>query len=227
LPFGLLVLAGAQFAPAVHIGVFLGGTLPVFTALAAWIALRERVTATQLAGFTMVLAGAALLGLSGGPPGSWRGDLLFLLASMAWAAHTVAFRRSGLTPWQGAAVANGWSALALLVVVPFWGAPRLLTAPAGDVLFQMAWQGVCAGLLGLVAYMAAVTRLGSARASLSAAVVPALSAVGAWYLLGEPLDGKGTGAVILVGVGVAFASGAFGRVRRLRAGPAHGRGSVG
>jgi drug/metabolite transporter (DMT)-like permease len=210
LPFGLLVVSGAQFAPAAHIGVFMAGTMPIFTAVAAWIADREPISPTRAGGFAVILAGVGLLGgVATQGLGSWRGDLLFLLASMAWAAHTVAFRRSGLTPWQGAAVANGWSMLALLLLVPFLGAGRLLTAPLGDVLFQAAWQGVFGGLLGLVAFMAAVARLGSARAALSGALIPVLTATGAAWLLGETVDRTTAMAVALVALGVVLASGAF------------------
>jgi drug/metabolite transporter (DMT)-like permease len=225
LPFGLLVLAGAQFAPAAHIGVFMAGTMPVFTAIAAWLVQREPISWPRAVGFAVILAGVGSLGLSGWQPaGAWRGDLLFLLAAMAWAAHTVAFRRSGLTPWQGSAVVNGWSALAVLLLVPWWGVARLLTAPLHDVLVQLAWQGVLAGLLGLGAYMVAVARLGSARAALSSALVPALTATGAAWLLGEPLGAGTAAAAALVGVGVVLASGAC--LPRLRTAPARGRGSA-
>jgi drug/metabolite transporter (DMT)-like permease len=43
LPFGLLVVGGAQYAPAAHLGVFMAGTMPLFTALLAWIVDREPV----------------------------------------------------------------------------------------------------------------------------------------------------------------------------------------
>lgn len=210
LPFGLLVVSGAQFAPAAHLGVFMAGTMPLFTALLAWAVERDRVSPLRLLGFVVILAGVALAGFSGtAPAGSWRGDLLFLAAAAAWAVHTVAFRRSGLGPWQGAAVTNGWSAVVLLALLPFVGAPRLLTAPAGDLLLQFAWQGLLAGLMGLVAYMAAVERLGAARAALSSALVPVFTALGAALLLGEPLGAQVGVAVALVSAGVVLASGAL------------------
>jgi drug/metabolite transporter (DMT)-like permease len=65
-----------------------------------------------------------------------------------------------------------------------------------------------AGLLGLVFYMAAIARLGAARASLSAALVPLMTALGAGLLLDEPLSGAALAAVILAGAGVAWAASA-------------------
>ena len=74
LPFGLVVLGGAQWAPAAHIGMFLTGSMPLFRALMAWAVLGDRVTGVRLAGLLMILAGllvfgAASLGNSNTPGG--------------------------------------------------------------------------------------------------------------------------------------------------------------
>jgi drug/metabolite transporter (DMT)-like permease len=209
LPFGLFVLSGAQHAPVAHMGVFMAGMTPVFTALLAAVLQREPLTAARCVGLAVIVAGVALLGQSSfGGSGHWRGDLLFLCAALAWAAYTVAFRRSGLGPWEAAAVVNGWSAMGLLLCLPWAGALRLSSAPLGDVLLQALWQGVLAGLVGQIAFMAAVARLGSSRAALSGALVPVLSAMGGVLLLGEPIGPRTGIAVGLVCAGVVLASGA-------------------
>lgn len=213
LPFGLLVLAGAQWAPAAHMGVFMAGSVPLFTALGARLAHGERVTGLRLMGLLLIGGGMAVFGASSlaDAAQTWRGDLLFILAAMMWALYTLAFRSSGLTPWQGAAVINAWSSLLLLPVLLAFGAPRLWTAPWVDVAWQALGQGAVAGLLGLVTYMIAIARLGAARASLSAALVPLSTALGAAWLLGEPLGVATLAASALVACGVALASGALGR----------------
>ncbi|MDI1239262.1 MAG: EamA family transporter [Polaromonas sp.] len=91
------------------------------------------------------------------------------------------------------------------------GAPRLLSAPWTDVAWQALGQGAVADLLGLATYMMAIAKLGAARASLSAALVPLLTAVGAAWLLGEPLGASTLAASALVAGGVALAGGAWGR----------------
>lgn len=217
LPFGLLVLAGAQFAPAAHVGVFMAGTMPLFTALVCRFVLDERVQGLQWLGLTLVAIGVFSLGASSlraGVAGSWRGDLLFMVAAALWAIYTVAFRRSGLNALQGAALVNTGSALFLVVPLAVWGAPLLFTAPLHDVLLQVLWQGVIAGVLGLVTYSVAIARLGAARASLSAALVPPMTAVGAALLLGEELGWVTASTSLLVAIGIAFAS-----ARRASGGP--------
>lgn len=122
---------------------------------------------------------------------------------MAWAVYTVAYRRSGLDPWQGAALICGWSTVA---VTPWWllsDAARLLDAPARDVAIQSIVQGGMAGLAGMVVYGIAVDRLGSNITALSGAAVPALTALGAWALLDERIEVTTAIGVALVAAGLA------------------------
>lgn len=209
LPFGLVVLAGAQWAPAAHIGIFMAGSVPLFTALGAWLVDRDKVTGLRLAGLLLIAGGMLMFGagIVAGAAAAWRGDLLFILAAVLWAIHTLVFRRSGLSAWQGASLVNAWSALLLLPVLAVWSAPRLLSAPWFDVALQAAGQGVVAGLLGLVTYMVAIARLGAAKASLSAALAPLMTAGGAAWLLGEPLSAGTLLAAGVVACGVLLASG--------------------
>ncbi len=213
LPFGLLVLAGAQWAPAAHMGVFMAGSVPLFTAVGARLAFGERISGLRLSGLLLIAGGMLLFGASDFPEAAqtWRGDLLFMLAAMLWAIYTLVFRGSGLTPWQGAAVINAWSFLLLSPLLLIFGAPRLLTARWTDVAGQALGQGLIAGLLGLVTYMIAIARLGAAHASLSAALVPISTALGAAWLLSEPMGAGTLAACVLVAGGVALASGALGR----------------
>lgn len=213
LPFGMLVLAGAQWAPATHMGVFMAGSMPLFTALGAWAVRGERVRGLRLLGLVCIAAGMIFFALSNlrGDTSSWRGDVLFLLAAVLWATYSLAFGQSGLTPWQGAALVNGWSALLLTPVAVGFGAAKLLTAPWADIALQAFGQGVLAGTVGLAVYGAAIGRLGAARASLSAALVPVLTTLGAAWLLDEPITAATLAALTLVVPGVAMASGAFRR----------------
>lgn len=211
LPFGMLVLAGAQWAPASHMGIFMAGSMPLFAALGSWALRGEQVRGLRLLGLLCIAFGMVVFALSNlrSDTSSWRGDVLFLLAASLWATYSLAFDQSGLTPWQGAAVVNGWSALLFLPVAAFFGAAKLFTAPWTDIVLQAFGQGVLAGMVGLAAYGAAITRLGAARASLSAALIPVLTTAGAAWLLNEPITGATVVALALVVPGVAMAGGAF------------------
>lgn len=106
------------------------------------------------------------------------GDGLFLLAGVSWAIYTIAFRKSGLDPWHGAAIICGWSTI---IIVPLWylsPTTGLTTAPLQDVVLQVVIQGFPAGLFGMAIFGIAVTKLGPSATALSGAVVPAVTTIG-------------------------------------------------
>lgn len=207
LPFGLFAMAGAQFAPAAHMGALLPGSMPLFVAALSTLFLGERFGGLRLVGLALVvvavlcITGGALLGPLDGR--TLLGDGLFILAGVIWAIYTVAFRRSGLDPWHGAAIICGWSTLA---IVPLWALSEgtgLLTAPLRDVLIQAAVQGGLAGLFGMIVFGVAVNRLGPSTTALSGAVVPAATAFGGWLLLDEAVTSATAIGIVLVVIGLA------------------------
>ncbi len=207
LPFGLVAMGGAGLAPVAHMGALLPGTMPLFTALLAYAVLGERIGRRRAIGFAIVAAGiAAIVGpaLASGGDGAWRGDLLFLAASALWAVFSVAYRRSGLGAWHVSALL---AVSSFVCVLPLWlyAGGGLLSASVRDILWQLAAQGICAGLLGTWTYALAIRHLGAARAALSGALVPALSALGGVVLLGESPDLSTLAGIGLTMLGIVFA----------------------
>ena len=210
LPFGLASSVGAQFAPAAHMGTLLPGTIPLFVALLSVLALKETVAPGQILGLALIVSGIAAMGsnaIATAQTGMWRGDLLFLAASLLWSIYTIAFRKSGMSPWHSAAVISFWSGI---VVIPLWyfsGAGHFTTAPIGDVLIQVLWQGLFAGVGVAGCFALAVKFIGPSRAAASVALIPACAALGGWLLLGETADALTLAGIAAATLGVVFATG--------------------
>ncbi|MEM9477439.1 MAG: DMT family transporter [Pseudomonadota bacterium] len=215
LPFGLLAMAGAKFAPASHMGALLPGSMPIFVALLSAVFLGERFGRGRVVGLGIIVlgvvcvVGTTLFGTSGGSNGLL-GDTLFISAGVFWAIYTVAYRKSGLDPWHGAALICFWSSIPILPIWIMSPGAALLNAPFPDIALQVAAQGILAGLIGLAAYGAAIRHLGASVAAVSGAVVPALTALGGYVLLGEPLSWLTTIGVTCVAVGIWAYAGAPG-----------------
>jgi drug/metabolite transporter (DMT)-like permease len=221
-----LAFSGFFLAPAAHAAVLLPGSLPLWTALFSILILGERLSAVRAAGLALIVAGDLWVGSSslfgpGRDVGTWRGDLLFLGASMTWALYSVMCRRwnVGAVP-ATVAVAAG----SLLAVVPYGVAVAagavstgLGRAGAGEMLFQAFFQGGISMLVAGIAYTKALNTFGPMRTTMATAVVPALAALAAVALLGEPLHAATLGGLACVTLGLLVGTGVLIRPVPLRA----------
>jgi drug/metabolite transporter (DMT)-like permease len=210
LPFLLVASSGMKFAAASDAGAVMMGTMPVFVALFSALVSGERFDAMRLIGFGAVLAGIvgiAAHGLFDLQSGAWRGHILFLVAAAMFAIYTVTFRRSGLSPWHGAAIVNAYSLALFAPVYLYLYGSSLASAPVGEMATQGLVQGVLAGIVALFFFGESVRRLGAARAAVLGSFAPVLGALLAMPLLGEYPSRLAWVAIVAVSVGVVLASG--------------------
>ena len=207
-----LAYAGFFYAPVAHAAVLLPGSLPLWTALLAWLWLGEALSRGRALGLGLIACGGVLVGgisllqaLGGG--NTWVGDLLFIGASLTWASYGVLCRR-----WRIGAV-DATLAIALgclltavplygLAVVAGWVPSRLSTAPWGEIAFQAVYQGGLAMLVAGLAYTQVVQTFGPLRTTMLTSLVPPMAALSAVPLLGEPLGAAALGGLFCVGLGL-------------------------
>ena len=208
----MLAYAGFFFAPVAHAAVLLPGSLPLWTALLAWLWLGENLSRGRALGLGLIALGGLFVGgtsllqaFDGGD--TWVGDLLFMAASLTWASYGVLCRR-----WRLGAV-DATLAIALGCLVSFvplyglgvlagWVPSRLAQAPWGEIVFQATYQGGLAMLAAGLAYTQVVRTFGPLKTTMLTALVPPLAALSAVPLLGEPLGMAALGGLLCVGLGL-------------------------
>jgi len=211
-PFFLIVAWGMQFAPAAEIGPLLPGTMPLFVALIGWLVFGERLAGLRVFGFALILAGVACIGGYGllfSGNGAWRGHLLLLTGAGLWGIYTHAYRRSGLSALQAAALIGLWS---FLILLPFGGAPLLRALDHGldgPVVLQALLQGFLSGVAGIILYGIAINRLGASRAAAVSPLSIVLAALIAIPALNEIPSAAAWIGIVLATLGVVLASGVF------------------
>jgi drug/metabolite transporter (DMT)-like permease len=204
--------SGFFFAPVTHAAVLLPGSLPLYTALFAALLLGERFRRARLIGLATMVVGDLLIGgtsllqaFSGDH--TWKGDVLFLGASVSWALYSVLCRRWRLDAVPATcAIAIG----CLASYVPLFAAgaaaglvpTRLASAPWSEIAFQAVYQGGLAMLLAGVAFTQVIKTFGPVRTTMITAVVPMLAAVSAVPLLGEPMTAVGMLGLVCVTLGL-------------------------
>jgi len=207
---GALVICGLQFAPATHQAALGPGVSPVWVALLGLLVLARRPSARALIGGALCAGGvAALAAWSAAAPSAaiLVGDTMFLAASALGALYVLQLRNWGIGVMQGAAIVSLYSAL---VVVPWhlWSTPELALTrvPAGELLWQVLWQGVLIGCVSLIALNQAILRLGSERSSAFVALVPVLTAILALAFLGETPSPVELASFVVISAGVSIAA---------------------
>jgi len=221
-PFFALVAAGLSFAPAAEAGVLLPGTMGLWAALLTKLIYRERFGRDRAIGLALSVAGVVIIAgptLAGGHLLEGAGRLLLPCGAFLWASYTVAYRATRLPPMVGAGVICFWSTLMIIPFVVATGVEPLLSQPTGQVMVQVVIQGVLSGLVSLIGYGIAVSRLGASRAAAFSSLAPALAAILAIPVLGEFPPAIVVAGVAITVVGVALSSGALrGVMTRGRAG---------
>jgi drug/metabolite transporter (DMT)-like permease len=212
--YAVLAYAGFFYAPAAHASVLMPGSLPLWTTLLAALVLHTPITPARAIGLACIVGGDLLVGgaslLSAFAGGEvWKGDLLFMSAAFCWSAYSVLARRYGL---DAVRATTAVTVFALFTYLPFYlllqglGViqSRLLAAPAGELLFQVLFQGVGSVVISGITFVRMIQYFGPVRSTMITALVPGLSALGAVLFLHEPLHWNLLAGLVLVTVGIVF-----------------------
>ncbi|WP_159952908.1 DMT family transporter [Rhizobium sp. 18065] len=211
-PFFQVVAFGMRSTPASAAGVLLPGLMPLATALIGVALLGERPDMMRKIGMTAIFAGGLLLLFANIGDGSlsWISYTVLPTGATLWAVYTHAFRRSGLSAFEGAALICVWSTILNLLFLPFVDV-HLLSAPFSETGLQILTQGVLSGLVATLLYGTAVRSLGGTQAAAYTAVTPVAAAIGGRLILGEPLGMAAMAAALITGVGVLLSTGILSR----------------
>ena len=167
------------------------GTIPVLTVLAERLFVGTRLGLRTYLGACLSFVGVALIvvRLGGGVSGSVRGYLYMVLAALAWVAYS--FLTRGHTARYGRITVTFWQLLfGLAVSVPFALAEASQwRVPGPAAVANIVFLGVFCSALGYWLFIVALDRLGPGRSSVFINLIPVVSVVAAFFILGERLSG--------------------------------------
>ena len=205
IPFSLFAYAALTITAG--LAAILNATAPLFTALVAWLWLRERLTALQWLGMAIGIAGVAWLSASKAQFAVGGGALAIgagVLASLSYGVSASVVKRyfTGVRPL---AVAAGSQSAAAVLLLPFavasWPAGTLRVVDWGSAI---ALGVLCTGL-AYILYFRLIARVGPATAMTVTFLIPAFAMLWGGLILGEAVTGTMLAgcAVILAGTAVA------------------------
>ncbi|MGA7994149.1 MAG: DMT family transporter [Bradyrhizobium sp.] len=151
--------------------------------------LRERISLSRLLGAVVIVGGLAVIGgesighigLSG-----VQGDLIFVLTGFMFAGFGTLLRYWRVSALSAAAVINVLSLSLFPLYAASGGLGRVAAIGPGENALQALAQGILAGPGAMYLFVFSIQLLGVARAAVFPAIVPALTLLVGWLLLGEP-----------------------------------------
>lgn len=214
-PFWLFAFAALSITAG--LAAIMNAMAPLFTALVAWLWLRERLTPLQWTGMGIGLIGVAWLSLSKSQvsaDGGWAiAAALVATISYGLSANVVKRFFSGVRPL---AVAAGSQTAAALLLLPFaivyWPAHPI---PANDWMAAIALGVLCTGF-AYILYFRLIARVGPAQAMTVTFLIPMFAMLWGGLFLAEAVT-----ATMIAGCAVILAGTALGTglVRAPRAAP--------
>lgn len=208
--FNALLYSALQHTSAINV-VIEQAAIPGIIFIGNFLLFRIRLGIGQIAGYAITLLGVAVTASNGSLQtilglGFNAGDLLMLLACIAYAIYTISLRYKPDIHWQSMFAASAFGGLLAAVPLFAWevSAPGYIAPDAigwGAILFA----ALVPSLVSQVLYVRGVELIGANRASLFINTIPVFGTLLAVIFLREPLLGFHFVALALVITGIAIA----------------------
>lgn len=217
LLLGMALSGVAIFAPTLYLGLrfttavnatLVNGLGPLITGLLAALLVREPMSARQLTGAIVGLAGVIVL-ISGGSLAFWQavrgnvGDLIVLGAVALWGVYSILGRQ--VMRHRSALSATAFSAflgLPLLLLAAAWEVRTFSVSVRPQVVLAVLYIGIAPTVIGFLSWNAGVRRLGSSGAMVFYNTLPLYGALLGYLFLGESI-----GPAHLLGGGLIIGGG--------------------
>jgi drug/metabolite transporter (DMT)-like permease len=210
--FNYLIYTAMHTTTAIN-AALVNSAIPVFIIMFARAFYGQRVTLRQHTGIALSLAGVATIILQGDLSrirtlSFNRGDLLVLLAAVAWALYSVALRRypQGLNPFLFLfcmAVAG------LIFLIPFYSieiASGKFMTPNPATVLSIGYVGIFASVVAFSMWNSGLRQVGAHMGGQFVHLMPAFSTILAVLFLGERLYLFHIAGIALIFVGILCAT---------------------
>lgn len=200
----LTVYSAFLYAPAAHAAIFLNGTMPLWTAIAAFVLFGQPFDRHTWLSFCIILASISLMSvlmLRQNHSGFGVGDVLFVCSAMWWGVFTILLKQWKLSAWHAMTSVAIWSTLFYLPVYALFLPKHFNQVEPLHLVVQGLFHGVFVVILATLTYIAAIERLGAFKAGSIVNLAPFLAALIAVPLLHEPLSLSLLFGLIGMGIG--------------------------
>lgn len=204
--YNWLFLTGLTLAPAADGAIIVPGLAPVFTAVIAALVIGERLRTRGYVGLALAGVGLLLVVRPAGATDADRllGDALFVAGAALWGVYSV-LARTASRHFNAVSTTLYGTALGTAILVPLAlvenGGAALVAAPV-EALAGIGYLAVFGTAAAFVLLNLGVARIGAARASAFALLVPVVGVLSSVALLGDELGPTTIAGGLIVFIGL-------------------------
>lgn len=210
--FNFLIYMAMHTTTAIN-AALVNSAIPVFIIMFARIFYGQRVTLRQHVGIALSLTGVATIILQGelariATLTFNRGDLLVLLAAVAWALYSIALKRypQGLNPFV---FLFSTACVGVVFLIPFYAmevASGSLISFSTPTVLSIGYVGVLASVVAFTAWNTGLRQVGPHLGGQFIHLMPAFSTILAVIFLGERLRSFHIVGIVMIFAGILCAT---------------------
>ena len=185
----LISYAGFVFVPLGHGSVIQPSCATLGGLFLAVVLLKESISISRVAGAVVIVVGLAVIGSESiGHMGSSAvlGDLIFVLTGLMFASFATLVRYWRVSAVSVATVISVLSLSLFPLYAASGGLARDAAIGLSENAIQAVGQGILAGPAAMYLFTLSIQKLGVARGAVFPAIVPVLTLLLGWLLIGEP-----------------------------------------
>ena len=198
----LISYAGFVFVPLGHGSVIQPSCATLGGLFLAVVLLKESISVSRVAGAVVIVVGLAVIGSESiGHMGSSAvlGDLIFVSTGLMFASFATLVRYWRVSAISVATVISVLSLSLFPLYAASGGLARDAAIGLNENALQAVGQGILAGPAAMYLFTLSIQKLGVARGAVFPAIVPVLTLLLGWLLIGEPPTAlQATGLVIVL-----------------------------
>ena len=183
------------------------GTAPTFSAIVAYLILREKPLLNWYIGTSVTIIGIVLVGTANGVEGfNFFGIVLASIAGLGFAIFNVICRKSLEKGASDIWVTAQTFGVAALFSAPFLFAESPVWLSTRNGILTTLWLGIFTTSVGYILFMYGLKRIPSSLAATVVLAEPATATILAAVVIGEPLVGQSYLGIVTVALGILYIS---------------------
>jgi drug/metabolite transporter (DMT)-like permease len=201
---------GLKIINSPTLGSIIISTIPIFALVAGLLFYKEKISAINIFGISITLPGILLVVFQNGgiDVSHYAGIILLFIAVFAAVGYSVVVKRLANT-YNSYTIVTYQHILGAIYFLPFFlyndYSAFSISSLTADIIMPLIYLAVLCSGVAFILFITALKELGIARTNIFTALVPVVSAFGAYMIGHDTMNARKVAGIVIVVIGVIVA----------------------